>query len=420
MSLLTRWFTHLERLGLPFPSNFDLNFFLSGIKIALDIDHSVSTPRTLHLLFKTLHYFPLDQRALIIQELFTQKYFYSLFFSWSYNIRDVFIALLLYQVEYFLVIRTTQTLGNSEITQSEMNMNNLIDSLNEKPTNLLKKQSTTASSSVEKTKREIARQNRIEGLQKMEQALRNIENNMQMNPVQAESEFDRSISMKKVRQTVDLSGNQGKQSQKFARQSVQQSGLLFKRAAGGGAGNAPPAHLVKQISIQSENKRLNATNSGGKSGPTGTVSLFVKTHKLFKKIQQEIDILEEYNNWKNSNINVNTNGKNNNMAINETGTASSYKGGGAVKIGEADYDFPALEREAKKIMGKIPHNLHIYIKHAINDFYKQVEEYETWKTNTANFYLNGPQGDQIVISQILPEFNMEKNMPVEDDENLAK
>jgi hypothetical protein len=49
-----------------------------------------------------------------------------------------------------------------------------------------------------------------------------------------------------------------------------------------------------------------------------------------------------------------------------------------------------------------------------------VEEYETWKVNTANFYLNGPQGDQIVVSQILPEFNMEKNMPVEDDENLAK
>jgi hypothetical protein len=57
---------------------------------------------------------------------------------------------------------------------------------------------------------------------------------------------------------------------------------------------------------------------------------------------------------------------------------------------------------------------------SIQDFYKQVEEYETWKVNTANFYLNGPQGDQIVVSQILPEFNMEKNMPVEDDENLAK
>jgi hypothetical protein len=60
MSLLTKWFTHLERIGLAFPSNFDLGFFMSGIKIALEMDHSVSTPRTLHLLFKTLHYFPLD------------------------------------------------------------------------------------------------------------------------------------------------------------------------------------------------------------------------------------------------------------------------------------------------------------------------------------------------------------------------
>jgi hypothetical protein len=111
MSLLTRWFTHLERIGLAFPSNFDLSFFMSGIKIALEMEHSVSTPRTLHLLFKILHYFPLDQRAIIVQELFSVKFFYQLFFSWSYNIRDVFIALFLYQVEYFFVIRTTDTLN---------------------------------------------------------------------------------------------------------------------------------------------------------------------------------------------------------------------------------------------------------------------------------------------------------------------
>ncbi len=96
MSLLNKWFTHLERIGLPFPANFDLSFFMQGIKIALEIDHSVSTPRTLHLLFKTLHYFPIDQRAIIVSELFGTKFFYSLFFSWSYNIRDVFIALFLY------------------------------------------------------------------------------------------------------------------------------------------------------------------------------------------------------------------------------------------------------------------------------------------------------------------------------------
>lgn len=54
------------------------------------------------------------------------------------------------------------------------------------------------------------------------------------------------------------------------------------------------------------------------------------------------------------------------------------------------------------------------------DFYKQVEEYEIWKQKTAGHYLYGPNADMVLVSLILPEFNMEKNMPVEDDENLEK
>jgi hypothetical protein len=96
MAVATKWFGHIERLALPFPSNFDINFLLQGIKIALEIDHSISTTRTLHLVFKTIHYFPLDSRSLVIQELLQPKIFYSMLFSWSYNIRDLYIALLLY------------------------------------------------------------------------------------------------------------------------------------------------------------------------------------------------------------------------------------------------------------------------------------------------------------------------------------
>jgi hypothetical protein len=32
---------------------------------------------------------------------------YRLFFSWSYNIRDLFMALFLYQIEYLYIIKTT-------------------------------------------------------------------------------------------------------------------------------------------------------------------------------------------------------------------------------------------------------------------------------------------------------------------------
>lgn len=95
MNLVTKWFNHIERQGLPFPSNFDFTFFHKGIEIALDMEHAVTIPRTLHLLYRTLHYIPIEQRSLIVQDIF-KKYIYKLLFSWSYNIRDLFIALLLY------------------------------------------------------------------------------------------------------------------------------------------------------------------------------------------------------------------------------------------------------------------------------------------------------------------------------------
>jgi hypothetical protein len=66
MTLITRWILHVEKLGLPFPPNFDISFFLKGMKISLEMEHSVSTPRTLHVLFKTLHCFPIDARSTLI------------------------------------------------------------------------------------------------------------------------------------------------------------------------------------------------------------------------------------------------------------------------------------------------------------------------------------------------------------------
>jgi hypothetical protein len=49
---------------------------------------------------------------------------------------------------------------------------------------------------------------------------------------------------------------------------------------------------------------------------------------------------------------------------------------------------------------------------AVEDFYKQVEDYEQWKATTAAFSND--------ILGILPEFTMEKNQPIEDDDNLEK
>ena len=83
---------------------------------------------------------------------------------------------------------------------------------------------------------------------------------------------------------------------------------------------------------------------------------------------------------------------NNKFGINETNTASSYQSKSQSESPNiAQYaDFQSLEKDAKRVLHKIPVSNQIYITHAINDFYKQVEEYETWKVNTGNFYLNGP------------------------------
>jgi Protein of unknown function (DUF1765) len=109
MNIVTKWLNHIETEGLLFPSNFDFSFFMKGIDIALDFEHSVTVPRTLHLLYRTLHYIPIEQRSAIVHSIF-KKYIYKLFFCWSYNIRDLFFALFLYQIEYLYIVKTACTL----------------------------------------------------------------------------------------------------------------------------------------------------------------------------------------------------------------------------------------------------------------------------------------------------------------------
>jgi hypothetical protein len=60
MSLVVKWISHIEKMGEPFPSNFDFSFFIKGLNVALDIDHHLSTQRTLWCIYKTLHLFPVD------------------------------------------------------------------------------------------------------------------------------------------------------------------------------------------------------------------------------------------------------------------------------------------------------------------------------------------------------------------------
>lgn len=176
MSIIQTWLNHIEGLGLTFPSNFDFNFFFKGLNIALEMDHSVSTPRTLYTLFKTLHFFPIDQKNTIVQKLL-KAYFYQFFFSWSYNIRDVFISLLLYQIEYGYLQKSHLTTKKSAKPPKTAEYSPLEKQI----------------ASSESLRREHLKVQRQISMKHIENQLQQYEALIQQNPNEAEEYFDMSF-----------------------------------------------------------------------------------------------------------------------------------------------------------------------------------------------------------------------------------
>ncbi len=139
----------------------------------------------------------------------------------------------------------------------------------------------------------------------------------------------------------------------------------------------------------------------------------------------DIQILDEYFTLKEQNQNpqYDTDNSERINAINETigDKSSSYAAQtSSIPLPNQNPDISELEPLAKKILDKIPQHLRIYASQAIHDFYKQIDEYEHWKSTTASLYINTLDVTNGTISLCLPEFNLEKNMPVEDDDNLDK
>jgi hypothetical protein len=111
--LIAKWFLHLEESGEPFPSNFDFTFFFQGIYIALDIDHSISIAKVLSLLYRTMHYYPGENKHDFIMELL-KRHFYRFFFHWCYNIREMFYLILMYQIEFKYLIQYSHKLSKHD------------------------------------------------------------------------------------------------------------------------------------------------------------------------------------------------------------------------------------------------------------------------------------------------------------------
>ncbi|CDW82182.1 UNKNOWN [Stylonychia lemnae] len=367
MTMALQWINHIERIGLSFPSNFDFNYFFQGIYIALDIDHSISTPRTLYLIYRTMHFFPLDQRIIIVQQLL-KRYFYQLIFSWSFNIRDIFMSLFLYQIEYQFINKNTQQHLNIKAINSTFTPNASTIELIQ-----------TSQEDEQQMKR--LKQKRRQNLEQMEVQLSQYESIVEQNPNEAEEQFDQSLSMtSKIRIVTEIGGiNVGTN---IKTQQVEQQ----------------PA-ITRQLS---DDRKTNPDRR--KQYDSGQV-----LQSMFRQKLKELQILEEHYTQCKSPIKQS-------MKDISTMTTSSQ---GTSELKHLEYDSNTYE----KIVQNIPQQLRVYIPayysilindiiRALNDFSRQLEDFERWKTTQATF------NNDIIL--VLPEFNMEKNMPVEDDENLAK
>lgn len=116
IDLVTKWILFIEKIGEHIPSDFDYAFYFKGIYMALDMEHSVSTPKVLFCLYQTMHLYPLEERNKLVFEIL-KKYHFKLFYSWSYNIRDIYFGFLLYQIEFNFIIKTS-SMFDSEVNAS--------------------------------------------------------------------------------------------------------------------------------------------------------------------------------------------------------------------------------------------------------------------------------------------------------------
>ncbi|CDW79777.1 UNKNOWN [Stylonychia lemnae] len=379
MSLVLKWINQIERMGLQFPSNFDFPFFFKGILISLEIDHSITIPRTMYVLYKTLHFLPIDQRSFIINEVLS-KFFYKLFFSWSYTVRDVFMSLLLYQIEYAYFHRTTSYLGMME--QSFVRS--------------FKEESQTLQSSGSLVQKEHIRMSRQKSLDVIKNSIKQYKQILEQNPNDAVEAFDRQINLRNSR--ISELGRHHFITQKTTVMST---------------------NLDAQIDMPTLQNSSSANDKvliGRNSQQTQILQGFIRDHNVYRRKIKEILVLEQYFNQQDE-FNKSSSKSFNQLQSASFMMAQSNQINNTESLSREnfmiDISSDSSTDKSAKIIECIPKELRVYIKHALKDFIRNEEEFEEWKKS---LHLK-PSTDFI---SSLPDFNMEKSMPVEDDENLEK
>lgn len=112
MDMTQKWFLKLNIRRQKIATNFDWIFFLKGIEMLINLDHSTSTAKVLWLLYQILHTFPTKQRDHLLEIILDQETFFKLFFHWSGNVRRSFY--------YFFYFQLHRIFIDTEIAANDM------------------------------------------------------------------------------------------------------------------------------------------------------------------------------------------------------------------------------------------------------------------------------------------------------------
>ena len=115
-NLITKWMIALQKNEIDLPSNFDFQFYLKGLTIALDsrADNGLVATKVIWHIYMIFNWLPLEYKLQIACDLLLRdQYFYRFFFHWSYNIREIFYMVLLYGIDKNVMVSDASLYLNS-------------------------------------------------------------------------------------------------------------------------------------------------------------------------------------------------------------------------------------------------------------------------------------------------------------------
>jgi len=95
LNVISQWFNQLRHCKTPI--DFDLQYFLSALKVLLQSDHYAIVSSALIFCHNYLDYFPEKEKYRFVAGYLIEELFFKLFLHWSNYVRDIYHRIILYR-----------------------------------------------------------------------------------------------------------------------------------------------------------------------------------------------------------------------------------------------------------------------------------------------------------------------------------